>query len=184
MVEQILEDYGRAYGIRFVNLRYFNAGGADWKNGLGERRAVETHLIPVALDAAAGKRKSIRIFGADYPTPDGTCARDYIHVEDLAEGHWKALEHLESSGESLTLNLGSGVGYSVREVVATVREVTGREFLVEVAPRRPGDPAWLVADPGKVKDLWGWQPRRSSLGNIVESAWRWRRSGMGLLQPA
>ncbi|TQE91301.1 MAG: UDP-glucose 4-epimerase GalE, partial [Spiribacter salinus] len=146
LIEQILADYEQAYGLKSVCLRYFNAAGADPDGALGERHEPETHLIPLVLQAALGRRDSISIFGTDYPTPDGTCIRDYIHVEDLAQAHWRAFEYLESGASSAAFNLGNGSGFSIREVIDTARRVTGRDFQVVEAERRPGDPPVLVAD--------------------------------------
>lgn len=175
MVEQILADYDRAYALKSACLRYFNAAGADPDSEIGENHDPETHLIPLALDAAMGRRKSLSVFGTDYPTPDGTCVRDYIHVTDLAQAHVQALEHLLSGGDSLRLNLGNGNGYSVREVVKMVEEVTGMPVAVEYSPRRAGDPPALVGSADRAKEILGWQPQLASLRQIVETAWAWHR---------
>lgn len=173
MVEQVLRDYDRAYGIRHAALRYFNAAGADPDAEIGEWHEPETHLIPLILDTAQGKRPAIHVFGGDYPTPDGTCIRDYIHVSDLAEAHVLALEALRNGAPSMALNLGNGNGFSVRQVIATAREVTGRPITEELHARRPGDPAILVGDPTLAIKRLGWKARVSSLEKILGDAWRW-----------
>jgi UDP-glucose-4-epimerase GalE len=170
--ERALEAYDQAYGLRFASLRYFNAAGADESGEIGELHDPETHLIPSALLAIKGKRRELDLFGTDYPTPDGTCVRDYIHVNDLAEAHVLALQHLADGGESLALNLGTGRGYSVKEVLDEVEEVTGREVPKRVAPRRAGDPPTLVADPRRAEELLRWKATRS-LADIVSTAWTW-----------
>ena len=175
MVEEMLADYDRAYGLRFVSLRYFNAAGADPQGELGERHDPESHLIPLVLQAASGRRAQIAIYGDDYPTPDGTCIRDYIHVWDLCSAHLLALEHLLTDGESNTLNLGNGLGFSVQEVIDTARRVTGQSIPVGVQPRRPGDPAVLVADSQKARDTLNWAPRFADLAAIVDHAWSWEQ---------
>jgi UDP-glucose-4-epimerase GalE len=171
-VEHALKAYDRAYGIRSVALRYFNAAGADESGELGEIHKREARLVPAALEAILGERDALQIFGDDYPTPDGTCIRDYIHVSDLAEAHVKALDYLERGGESTALNLGTGSGHSVREVLDTIEEVTGCTVPVRVAPRRPGDPPALVADPGRTQEMLGWRAQRD-LRDIVRTAWKW-----------
>jgi UDP-glucose 4-epimerase len=173
-VEHALESYGRAYGLRWVALRYFNAAGADAAAGLGERHEPETHLIPIVLDAAAGVRPSVSIYGTHWPTPDGTCVRDYVHVLDLCEAHLAALEHLVRGARSGAFNLGTGQGRSVREVVDAVRRVTGRPVPVVEAPERAGDPAVLVAKVERAEKLLGWKARRSELDAIVADAWAWK----------
>jgi len=173
MVEQLLKWYGSQCGLRYASLRYFNAAGAE--ENLGEDHQPETHLIPLALNAAIGSGPPLTVYGTDYPTPDGTCIRDYIHVLDLADAHVLALEQVVS-GETLTCNLGNGKGFSVREVVDAVRSVTGMPMPVVEGPRRPGDPAELVASSDRAKQLLGWQPKLDDLGDIVETAWRWKRS--------
>jgi UDP-glucose 4-epimerase len=174
-VEKALADYARAYGWGFAALRYFNASGAHADGAIGEDHDPETHLIPLAIQAAVGQRPHIEIFGADYPTPDGTCIRDYIHVDDLAEAHRLALEKL-GPGVALHYNLGIGKGYSVREVIAAVEEVTGKKVPVKIGPRRPGDPAVLVASSEKIQKELGWKPRYGDLRSIVETAWKWHRA--------
>lgn len=173
MVERILRDYGRAYGLRYAVLRYFNAAGADPEGEIGEDHDPETHLIPLVLDAASGKRPGIKVFGSDYPTRDGSCVRDYIHVTDLASAHILALRALERGGESDCFNLGNTLGTSVLEVVDAVKRVTGRDFKVELAPRRPGDPATLVGSNEKARRVLGWEPKYADIDTIVEHAWRW-----------
>jgi UDP-arabinose 4-epimerase len=174
MVEQILADYVAAYDLRAICLRYFNAAGADPDGELGEEHDPEPHLIPLVLDVAAGRRPSVAIFGSDYPTPDGTCVRDYIHVNDLAEAHVLALRHLLAGAPSVNLNLGNGAGYSVRQVIEAAERVTGRPIGVTLEPRRPGDPPALVGSPEKARRLLGWEPRHPSLDSIIGSAWAWR----------
>jgi UDP-arabinose 4-epimerase len=175
MVEQMLGWIEAAHGITHAILRYFNAAGADPDGEIGEDHHPETHLIPLVLQTALGKRPAIDIFGADWPTPDGTCIRDYIHVTDLADAHVKALQHLLGGGASLALNLGAGRGHSVREVIDTVARVTGRPVPSRETGRREGDPAILVADPTAAKAALGWAPTMSDLDPIVETAWRWTR---------
>jgi UDP-arabinose 4-epimerase len=173
MVEEVLASHDAAYGLRSVSLRYFNAAGADPDLETGERHDPETHLIPLALDAAAGRAPAIRVFGTDYDTPDGTCVRDYIHVVDLADAHVAALDHLGRGGATVSLNLGAGAGYSVLEVLAAAEQVTGRPIRRELEPRRPGDPPRLVADARRARELLGWQARRSDLTTILRHAWAW-----------
>lgn len=175
MIEQVLDDYGSAYGFKSVCLRYFNAAGADPEGTLGERHQPETHLIPLILQAAAGRRAAISVFGSDYDTPDGTCIRDYIHVSDLCDAHLLALRHLLDGKESLRLNLGNGQGFSVSEVIAAVRRVTGRDFAVKQEPRRAGDPPRLVADARQARAALGWQPNFAELDGIIADAWRWEQ---------
>jgi UDP-glucose-4-epimerase GalE len=178
MIERALADYHMAYDLPFASLRYFNAAGADPDGEIGEARAVETHLVPLALDAILGKRPPLKIFGTDYPTADGTAVRDYIHVCDLARMHVAALRRVLDRGEPLQLNLGTGRGYSVQEVVACAEAVTGREVPRQTAPRRAGDPPALVADPGRSAELLGaGLDGSSSLQRIVETAWHWHRTG-------
>ncbi|MCU0932231.1 MAG: UDP-glucose 4-epimerase GalE [Serpentinimonas sp.] len=175
MVEQVLADYDRAYGLRSVCLRYFNAAGAHPDGLLGERHDPETHLIPLVLQAASGRRAGIKVFGQDYDTPDGTCIRDYIHVMDLAEAHWLALQRLLQGGASGVFNLGNGGGYSVQQVIDVARAHTGREIALEYAPRRPGDPARLVADATLARQELGWVPQYPDLATLVAHAWRWEQ---------
>jgi UDP-glucose-4-epimerase GalE len=170
--EQALEAYDRAYGLRFTALRYFNAAGADESGEIGELHDPESHLIPSALLAATGARPELDLFGADYPTPDGTCVRDYIHVSDLADAHVSALERLAAGADSIAVNLGTGTGYSVKEVLDKIEQVTGRKVPARVAPRRAGDPPALVADPRLAEQVLHWKATRS-LDDIVGTAWRW-----------
>ncbi|HEY8531540.1 MAG TPA: UDP-glucose 4-epimerase GalE, partial [Limnochorda sp.] len=171
--EGMLRWYGESYGLRWVSLRYFNVAGADPERGLGEDHRPETHLIPILLEVALGKRPRFQIFGDDYPTPDGTCIRDYIHVLDLAEAHLLALDHLTRGGPSRVYNLGNGAGFSVKEVYRAAVQVTGRPIPVEVGPRRPGDPPVLVASAERARRELGWVPRRPAVEEMIESAWRW-----------
>ncbi|MBF0126887.1 MAG: UDP-glucose 4-epimerase GalE [Magnetococcales bacterium] len=175
MVEQLLDDFAVAHGVNFVALRYFNAAGADPEGGLGERHLPETHLIPVLLQVASGRQARVVVHGQDYPTPDGTCIRDYVHVADLCQAHLRALEYLLDGGESTVCNLGNGAGFSVNEVIATVERVTGKPLPVVYGPRRPGDSARLVANARKASVLLDWQPRWSDLQAIVAHAWRFER---------
>ncbi len=178
--ENALEAYARAYGLRSVCLRYFNAAGADESGEIGELHDPETHLIPLALAASAANGPELQIHGCDYPTSDGTCIRDYIHVNDLADAHVRALHHLEadkeSGAESLAINLGTGRGHSVLEVIEAVESVTGRRVRRKLGPRRPGDPPALVADPAKAQSVLGWTARRN-LTDMVSSAWAWMQKG-------
>ena len=176
MVEQMLEDYDKAHGLKSICLRYFNAAGADVDGDLGERHNPETHLIPLVLQAASGRRDSISIFGNDYDTLDGTCVRDYIHVQDLCAAHLLALHYLTDKGESDRFNLGNGQGFTVQQVIESARAVTGCDIPVSVEGRRSGDPATLVADASKAKSVLGWDPKLSSLGDIIETAWNWEQS--------
>lgn len=173
MVEQMLEDYEVAYGLQAVRLRYFNAAGADPEGELGERHEPETHLIPLVLQAASGRRPHITVFGADYDTPDGTCIRDYIHVADLCEAHWLALQRLWQGDGGGAFNLGNGNGFSVQEVIDVARTVTDREIVVMRGERRPGDPARLVADSRRARTELGWTPQHADLATLVDHAWRW-----------
>ncbi len=170
--EQALEAYDRAYDFRYASLRYFNAAGADESGEIGELHAPETHLIPLALSAAAGAGPALHIFGTDYPTPDGTCVRDYIHVNDLASAHVKALEHLAAGKPSIAVNVGTGVGVSVQEVLSSVEKITGKPVPHKTAPRRPGDPPALVANPSKAQSVLNWKATRG-LQEIVSTAWNW-----------
>jgi len=170
--EQALEAYDRAYGFRYASLRYFNAAGADESGEIGELHDPETHLTPVALRAAAGQGPELQVFGTDYPTPDGTCIRDYIHVNDLAAAHVKALDHLSAGKESIAVNVGTGSGYSVQQVLSMVEEITGRRVPRTLGPRRPGDPPALVANPAKAEALLNWKATRG-LREVVATAWKW-----------
>jgi UDP-arabinose 4-epimerase len=173
MMERALHWYGQAYGSRYVALRYFNASGADPEGETGESHDPETHLIPLILDAALGRRAQIDIYGTDYPTPDGSAIRDYIHVQDLADAHVKAIEYLMRGGESVALNLGTGQGHSVREVIAAAERVTGHRVPRREVGRRAGDPPALVADPRRANEVLGWKPVMSDLDSIIGTAWRW-----------
>lgn len=175
MVERIFKDYHAAYGLEFVVLRYFNAAGADPDGEIGESHDPETHLIPLVLDAASGKRADIKVFGTDYDTPDGSCIRDYVHVTDLASAHLLALHHLETGRGSDFFNLGNAKGTSVLEVVEAARRVTGREFKVTLSERRPGDPPKLVGSSEKAMRVLGWRPRFADIDAIVKHAWNWHR---------
>ncbi len=174
-VEQILAEYARAYGLAAVALRYFNAAGASPAGDIGEDHNPEPHLIPIVLQVALGTRGQVAMYGADYDTPDGTCVRDYIHVDDLADAHILAMEQVQPS-EFRTYNLGNGMGYSVREVIETARRVTGRPIKAVEADRRPGDPPMLVASSDKAIQELGWQPQHASLDEIIATAWRWHQA--------
>jgi len=180
-IEGALADHARAYGFRVAALRYFNAAGADPDGRIGEDHDPESHLIPLVLDAAAGRREAISVFGDDYPTADGTCIRDYIHVLDLAEAHVRALERLASGAgaDLLGVNLGTGKGASVREVIETAERVTGRTIPVKHGARRAGDPPALVADPARAKSLLGWTAKRPSLDGLIGDAWTWHQAHFG-----
>jgi UDP-glucose 4-epimerase len=173
MVEQLLEDYDIAYGLKSVCLRYFNAAGADEKGRIGERHEPETHLIPLVLQAASKRRDAITIFGNDYDTNDGTCIRDYIHIDDLCDAHTLALNYLMSDGDSSAFNLGNGEGYSIREVINAAEKVSGNAINIINGQRREGDPARLIADSQKIIRELGWKPRYADLETIVRHAWQW-----------
>jgi UDP-glucose-4-epimerase GalE len=173
-VERLLDSYDQAHELRFVALRYFNAAGAT--AGIGEHHDPETHLIPLVLRAAAGRGTALTVFGSDYDTPDGTAVRDYIHVADLADAHLLALEHLRRGGASQFLNLGTGTGFSVLEVIEMARRITGRDVPHQVGPRRAGDPPRLVADASRARGVLGWSPRQPALDQIVRSAWDWMQA--------
>jgi UDP-glucose 4-epimerase len=175
MTEIMLRDAGRAYGLNHVILRYFNVAGADPQGRTGQSSAVATHLIKVAAETALGLRPKLEIFGTDYPTPDGTCIRDYIHVSDLVAAHGLALRYLRAGGAPLTLNCGYGHGFSVREVIDTVKRASGHDFMADDAPRRQGDPARIVAASRRIRDMLGWQPRFDDLSTIVAHALDWER---------
>ena len=172
MIEKVLETYNKAYGLQFIALRYFNAGGADDSGLIGENHDPETHLIPIVLEAAKGTREKVFIFGNDYDTKDGSCVRDYIHVNDLAEAHIAAMENLEKI-QADYFNLGNGTGFSVLEIINHCKTITGKEIKVEMAERRPGDPDTLIADYSKAKELLGWKPKYS-IQTIIETAWNWQ----------
>jgi len=171
-VEWMLEDYRRAYDVGYTALRYFNASGADLDGEFGEDRRHETHLIPLIMQAVVGRRDKVMVFGDDWPTPDGTCVRDYVHTADLGQAHQLAIESLEP-GHGAVYNVGSGSGFSVREILSACEKAAGRAIPQEVAPRRPGDPATLIASPERLKRELGWKPRYTTPEQIVESAWRW-----------
>ena len=173
MVEHMLADYDRAFGMKFVALRYFNACGATETRF--ERHDPETHLIPLILDAASGKRESVSVFGGDYPTPDGTAIRDYIHISDLSQAHILALKYLQSGGASDAFNLGNGNGFSVLEVIEAAKRVTGHDVPYRIEPRRAGDPSRLIAKADKAVSILGWQPKHADLESIIASAWQWRK---------
>lgn len=175
MAEQALHDLARASNMTYAVLRYFNVAGADADARIGEATPNNSHLIKVACETAFGLRKGMQINGIDYPTPDGTCIRDYVHVDDLASAHLKAIDHLVNGGSSITMNCGYGHGFSVREVLNAVRQETGVDFPIDEGPRRPGDPAILIANATKIRDQLGWRPRHDNLNSIVTSAWRWEQ---------
>lgn len=172
-IEKMLKWSHEAYGLNSICLRYFNAAGADPKGNIGEDHTPETHLIPIVLEAALGQRDGVKIFGDDYPTPDGTCIRDYIHVLDLAQAHYLAVQKLKKDGGCDVFNLGNGQGFSVKEVIETCRKVTQKEIKAEVSPRRSGDPAQLIASSDKANTILGWKPQYDSLETIVQHAWNW-----------
>lgn len=175
MIEEILKDYETAYGLKYVVFRYFNAARADKDGEIGEWHQPESHLIPILLEVAAGKREFFQLNGTDYPTPDGTCIRDYVHVEDLATAHLLGLKHLLSGGECKFYNLGSGEGYSNKEVIEAVKKVTGRNFEIKYGPRREGDTPKLVASSEKIKKELGWEAKYKQIEDIVETAWKWEQ---------
>ncbi|HXZ14440.1 MAG TPA: UDP-glucose 4-epimerase GalE [Roseiarcus sp.] len=174
--EQMMDDFDRAHGLKSVRLRYFNAAGADPEAEIGEHHATETHLVPIALDVALGLRERLQVYGTDYPTPDRSAVRDYIHVLDLASAHEKALDYLAASGPSAAFNLGTGAGSSVLEIVKAAEAVTGRPIPIEEAPRRPGDAPALVADPSEARKRLGWTTDHSGLPEILADAWRWHQA--------
>jgi len=175
-MEHMIEDYSRAYGLRFAALRYFNAAGASQAGGIGEDHDPETHLIPLVLQVALGTRKEIKIFGDDYPTPDGSCIRDYIHIEDLASAHRLALQKLEAGADNIQCNLGTGTGFSVKQVIDAARQVTGHAIPATVEGRREGDPPELVSGGTRAFDLLGWKPERAGIVDIIGDAWRFMQS--------
>ena len=179
MVEQMLDDYDRAYGLKSVRLRYFNAAGAHPSGALGERHEPETHLIPLILQAATGQRDHIKVFGDQYDTPDGTCVRDYIHICDLAEAHDLALKRLIENRQTTSYNLGNGQGFSVRQVIDVAKSVSGVDFSVVQAEAREGDPAVLIADAQRARDELGWSPQYGALETIIDHAWRFERARYG-----
>lgn len=173
MIERMLEDFAVAHNFRYVNLRYFNAAGADPEGDIGELHDPETHLIPLVLKAAAGEIDHIMVFGTDYDTPDGTCIRDYIHVSDLADAHLLSLQYLENGGESTAFNLGNGRGFSVKQVIQTAEKVAGRKINAVNGQRRPGDPPVLVGSADKAMRLLQWRPKQNRLEDIIQTAWAW-----------
>ena len=175
-MERMMKWTSAAHGLRYVALRYFNACGAHVSGCIGEDHCPETHLIPIILQAAAGRREYISVFGNDYDTPDGTCIRDYVHVTDLARAHVLALEYLAGGGASDVFNLGSGRGFSVAEIIEHTKRVTGRDFAVKYEDRRPGDPAVLIASGDKAERVLGWRPESSEIGRVLETAWEWHRN--------
>lgn len=176
IIENILEDYSKAYGLKYIALRYFNACGADPIGDIGEDHNPETHLIPLVLQTCAGKRKSIKIFGQDYPTKDGTCIRDYIHVNDLANAHILAIQSLSNGHKSDVYNLGNGNGFSVKEIIDTAEKVTRIKISKEIADRRSGDPAILIANSDKIKKDLGWKPKYTDVNEIIQTAWNWHKN--------
>lgn len=175
IIEGILGKYSAAYGLDSVSLRYFNAAGADPDAEIGEDHTPETHLIPIVLDCAAGRRKEVTIFGTDYATPDGTCIRDYVHVNDLADAHIRALAHIDRNKGAFSFNLGNGKGFSVRKVIESTERVTGTKIMVREGAKRKGDPAQLVASSEKIMKDFGWKPAFRELDTIIETAWKWHR---------
>ena len=175
MIEQTLKDYSDIYGMTYVALRYFTAAGADPSGEIGEDHTPETHLIPLVLSAALGTRDNITVFGTDYDTADGTCVRDYIHVNDLADAHVLAMNYLAEGKPSTVFNLGSGNGFSVKEIIDTAKEVTGVDFAVAYGERRAGDPSTLIASSQKIKDTLGWNPQFSNVKNVIADAWKWHQ---------
>src|SRR6185503_3742470 len=174
-MEHMMQDYAHAYGLRTAALRYFNAAGCMPEENLGEDHEPETHIIPLVLGVALGRRKSVSIFGGDWPTRDGTCVRDYIHVADLADAHVRALARLQGGTKAIACNLGTGTGYTVKELVELARKVSAHPIPAEVVARRPGDPAQLVADGAKAREVLGWKPQRSELEQILTDAWEFMR---------
>lgn len=175
IIEKTLKDFSNSYGLNFVALRYFNAAGADPEGEIGESHNPEPHLIPIILEAALGKREKVNIFGDDYNTPDGTCVRDYIHVNDLADAHILALDYLNREKSTSIINLGTGIGYSVKEIINSAREITKLDIIEEISERRPGDPAILVAENKMAKKLLGWNPK-FNLNDIIQTAYNWHKN--------
>ena len=176
MIEEVLQDYAAAYDLKYTSLRYFNAAGADPDGEIGEDHDPETHLIPLVLDVAAAKRASVKVFGTDYETPDGTCIRDYIHVTDLAEAHILALQRLMDGADSSNYNLGTGQGFSVLDVIERAQHITGKNIRAENTDRRPGDPPVLIASNVKAVSELGWNPKYADLDDIIGTAWRWHQN--------
>ncbi len=185
VVEEMLKDFARAYpAFRYVSLRYFNAAGADPDGCLGEAHEPETHLIPLILQVASGRREAIQIYGTDYDTPDGTCIRDYIHIDDIALAHLKSLNYLEQNGDSAVFNIGTEHGYSVRQMIDACRRVTGKAIAVQEASRRPGDPPALVASARKIRETLNWVPQYQDLDAIIQTAWQWEQQEAARVNPA
>ena len=176
MIEWILDDFYTAYDVKYVALRYFNAAGADPDNEIGEHHEPETHLIPLVLDVAIGRRDQLQIFGTDYETPDGTCIRDYIHVTDLADAHLRALKQLDRGGQSRVYNLGNGSGFSVKEIISAALKVTGREISCVGSDRRAGDPPVLIGSSEQIRNQLGWTPQFVDMESIIETAWQWHKT--------
>ena len=176
IVERVLEDYNKSYNLKYVSLRYFNACGAHLDGTIGERHEPETHIIPIILQVASGRRDKIEIYGKDYKTKDGTCIRDYIHVMDLAEAHLKSLERLMLTGKSEIFNVGNSQGYSISEIIKTIEEITKKNIKLEFKPRRFGDPATLIANNEKIKSNLNWKPNYSDLKTIIKTAWQWEKT--------
>lgn len=177
-VERMLEDFSHVHNMRYVSLRYFNAAGADPDAEIGEDHDPETHLIPLVLDVAAGRRENVKIFGTDYDTPDGTCIRDYIHVSDLADAHVLGLEHLKGTGQNHIFNLGNGDGHSVKAVIETARKITGKNIAAIESARRSGDPALLVGSSERIKKFLGWNPNHATIDDIIQTAWNWHQQSI------
>ena len=175
MGEKMLHDYGEAYGVKHVSFRYFNAAGADGDGEIGESHDPEHHLLPNLFQKALGKKKDFFVFGQDYPTPDGTCIRDYVHVTDLADAHYRGLQYLLNGGVSEQFNLGNNRGYSIREVIKTFEAISGIAVQAKDAPRRQGDPAQLIASNENARNILGWTPKHSDLANIIQTAWKWEQ---------
>lgn len=175
MMEKIMKWVDKAYGIKFVALRYFNAAGALADGSIGEDHHPETHLIPIILNTAIGQQKTLKIYGDDYDTPDGTNIRDYVHIVDLADAHILAMKYLQAGNDSASFNLGSSTGFSVKQIVDTARKVTGKEIPAEIAPRRGGDPDKLVADSTKAREVLGWKPKYDNVEDIIQTAWNWKQ---------
>ncbi|MEJ2039794.1 MAG: UDP-glucose 4-epimerase GalE [Desulfosarcinaceae bacterium] len=175
MVERIIREYCRVYGLKACVLRYFNAAGADPEAEVGERHIPETHLIPLVLDVACGKKPYLPVYGDDYPTPDGTCIRDFIHVQDIAQAHIQAMNYILADGDEFAFNLSNGNGYSIRQVIEAAHQVTGLSVRTKSLPRRPGDPPILVGRSGKARSVLDWRPRYEDLATIIETAWKWHR---------
>jgi len=182
MIENVFKDYATAYGLKYVVFRYFNACGADSEAEIGENHQPESHLIPILLQAANGERDFFQLNGTDYPTPDGTCVRDYVHVEDLAHAHLLGVKHLYGGGENKFYNLGSGNGYSNKEIIEAVKKVTGKNFEIKIGPRRPGDAPKLQASSDKIKKELGWEPKYTKIEDIIQTAWKWHQKACEMIK--